>query len=304
MVKQIIAMEAAESFTLRSHKCKSQHLCLVFPAAIADLGMVLPGLQEKSPLETAQLCKQILKRLLVALDYLHIQANMIHCDVKPDNILFRANNEQERYADIAKNIKRLPLGARWSRKGRRSTWESVHLADFVPKELWDIPVLGDLGDAKVCDKSGQNFKNTDVCCEPFRPPEVRLEMGWGSEIDIWGVGMVVGIMLSNKLVFGLSRKTGDAATTEYLARMQGVMGKPPKEFLDRVPKDRRYWDKNGDWAEKHNVKIMERPLESLGWKVDKTEEPVLLEFLRGIFTWRPEGRKSARELLESEWLQS
>ncbi|SMQ47352.1 unnamed protein product [Zymoseptoria tritici ST99CH_3D1] len=298
-----LAREAAEYFTLRSCGGKFEHPCFVFPAAVADLGMLQAGLSQRCPSESVQLCKQVVKSLLTALDILHTQAGMVHCDIKPDNILFSASDESI-YADVAKTMKKRALGARWSRKGRRSTWESVHLSEFVPKEFWGHPVLGDLGEARICKTEGQRFKAAEVCSVGFRPAEIICGMEWGSEVDIWGVGMVAVILLSNQLMFGFSRQNGDHAHAEYLARMQAIMSAPPKEFLDRMPRGKNYWDKNGQWTKKFGVEVPNRSIESIRWKVEEDQEPALLEFLRGIFTWLPEERKSARELLDDAWLQS
>merc|ERR550525_970783 len=80
---------AAQVAELRDHfvhKCLSpkgdaEHLCMVFEKLEQNLRTV-----GKQPLDKVLAFS---KQLLVALRYLHESAGLVHCDVKPDNLLLR-----------------------------------------------------------------------------------------------------------------------------------------------------------------------------------------------------------------------
>jgi len=50
-----------------------------------------------------------------------------------------------------------------------------------------IPVLCDFGAAR----DGDVQNNVDIQPEPYRAPEVILEMNWSYSVDIWNVGVLV-----------------------------------------------------------------------------------------------------------------
>ncbi|KAK5687867.1 hypothetical protein LTR17_026698 [Elasticomyces elasticus] len=119
--------------------------------------------------------------------------------------------------------------------------EQAELASPSPHK--DPPVVTDLGAARL-GEPGQKHSG-DVMPGVFRAPEVVAGMEWDSQIDIWSVGVMIWNLLEDGNLFN-PVKDGHLDDELHFAQMVSLMGPPPKQFLERSDRCRRYWDSEGE----------------------------------------------------------
>ena len=90
----------------------------------------------------------------------------------------------------------------------------------------------------------------------------------------------------------------------HLAQMVALLGGPPPlEFLRRsktkIPW--QYFTERGEW--RGPADIPEDTLETTEENLRGDDKAQFLAFVRKMVRWKPEDRRSARELLEDPWLQ-
>ncbi|PHH52154.1 putative serine/threonine-protein kinase sky1 [Ceratocystis fimbriata CBS 114723] len=127
----------------------------------------------------------------------------------------------------------------------------------------------------------------------YRAPEVHLGLPWGFAIDIWNIVLVAWRMVAGRHLFAGHDAAGHFRPPVALAQMIKVLGAPPEGMA--VAKQ---WgcglDEGGSQAE-----TLTDRLPMLGG-VDRKD---FVAFMYAGLKWRPEERKTARELLEEPWLQ-
>jgi hypothetical protein len=99
--------------------------------------------------------------------------------------------------------------------------------------------------------------------------------------------------------------------------MVSLMGPPPKAFLERSEKCRKYWDfdgivcssplheiranaEQGNWIA--TTPIPDQSLEMLETCYTGNDQKLLLRLLRKIMRWLPEERPSAEDLFKDEFI--
>lgn len=142
--------------------------------------------------------RQILIHLLLALDFLHNECHIIHTgrlivslcfgeyidkmlDIKEENILLGLVDtsilEQLDTKEIAE----------------ASLYRSVNGYNVYRSASFGIPNI--FGRPILCDfslaRNGQQEHRNDIQPDPYRAPEVILEMPWSYAVDIWNVGVMV-----------------------------------------------------------------------------------------------------------------
>ncbi len=145
----------------------SGHLGLVFE----PLGISLYDLVKKNGyvgLPLSQV-KSISHQLLHAMSFLH-SINLIHTDLKLENILFVSNNFTK---SLQNNGRQLLLPV-----------------DPIIKII-------DFGGATYDDK----HKSTIISTRQYRGPEVTLECGWSFPSDIWSIGCMIAEIYDGDLLF-------------------------------------------------------------------------------------------------------
>ncbi|KAH7350714.1 putative serine/threonine-protein kinase sky1 [Rhexocercosporidium sp. MPI-PUGE-AT-0058] len=157
----------------------------------------------------------------------------------------------------------------------------------------------------LCDFSlawnGEVERCHDLQPDPYRAPEVILEMPWGYAVDIWNVGVMVWDMFENRRMFdGLDPETSKYGNRFHLASIVGLLGPPPLEFLQRSECSSVYFDEKGNWK-------CCNPVLSVSWEesernLESSNKKDFLNFVRKMVRWTPESRASPSELLEDPWL--
>lgn len=187
--------EALDTFTLKGQK--GEHQCLVLKPMLETAQELLR--RNKSGRFTESLLKAVLIRLLMALDYLHTEAHLIHTgkssvtandrdqrthnlsDISAGNILLGIEDKE-----ILDSFTKAEQEHPSPRKEVDGYTVYISREFDTPIRIGE-PVLSDFGSAV----SGDVEHTQDVQPNVYRSPEVCLQMPWSYSIDIWNLGAMV-----------------------------------------------------------------------------------------------------------------
>ncbi|KAM3540022.1 hypothetical protein ARSEF1564_007048 [Beauveria bassiana] len=282
---------ALDKFALQSPAGK-QHYCLVQ----TPLWDSWRDLLRRNPTNrfTEDLLKAGLWELLLGLDYLHAECKLVHTDIKADNIhselvdkqLFEAFTQAELVTPTPrKYINGFPIYL--SRKFG------------LPRELGNV-ILSDFGAAV----RGDERRNHDAQPNVYRSPEVMLKVRWSYPVDIWNVGVMIWDLFEGKHLFYGDDPSGEGYLTRaHLAEVIGMLGPPPLDLLQRGARSSEFFTEDGQW--KAGIPIPEGlSLEASEENLEGSSKEKFLNFIRGMLQWRPEDRKTAKQLLEDPWFRN
>ncbi|KAJ5555935.1 hypothetical protein N7513_003577 [Penicillium frequentans] len=233
---QYLIRELYDSFELPGHAGK--HRCLI----LQPMYMTLLEMMRLNPRPfDVPLLKMTLRRLLVALDFLHTEANITHTDLKTDNLMLSLEDDRM-LADFANEEIRQP-SPRKKIDDLRIIYQSRRFRRPSQGQSFGLPILCDLGEAKIgtTHESGP-FVQPNI----YRAPEIIFEMAWGSSADIWNLGALIWDLFEGCHLFGdIFDDNGKHDPFKHLALMVALIGPPPIEFVQRSETTGQCFDNNG-----------------------------------------------------------
>ncbi|POR37663.1 Serine/threonine-protein kinase SRPK [Tolypocladium paradoxum] len=240
------------------------------------------------------LLKGGLQHLLQALDYLHTECKLVHTDIKADNILHAIIDQ-----GILKAFVEEEMETPSPRKYVDSAPVYMSRRFNLPEDFGRI-VLSDFGSAV----RGDAKRNHDAQPNVYRSPEVMVKAAWSYPVDIWNVGAMIWDVFQGSHLFHGEDPTGKGYTTRaHLAEVIGLLGPPPLDLLQRGVRSKEFFSEDGKWIA--HVPIPQgNSLEKAERVLAGRNKDMFLNFVGGMLTWRPEDRKTARELLEDPWLNT
>ena len=274
------------------------HHCFVFKPAAFNMSQLRNHLDGFG----TNLAKVIARHTLMALDFLHSHAHIIHTDVKLDNILLSLDDESI-LARFANSLEKHAPKPKLDPTSSRKVYRSSALKD-LGREGWGNPLLGDLGEARIVDEELEGGLQAPCMIGPpaLRPPETLLEMKWSYAVDIWMLGCLVVGMVVDGLTFTPEEQGKPWSYGWHLAQIIALLGPAPADFLARSDASKQYWSDGGSNVDQ-KAQVAQVSWDTKLSRVQEPEKTILLDFLKGIFQWRPEDRKSAAELLRHTWLK-
>lgn len=266
------------------------HQCIVYEPLLTSLLHFQATLKPQSLPE--DLLKGALQQLLLALDYLHSEAHVIHTDIQAKNILIGSKDDSIfREWDTSEEAEPSPRKVDSSHTIYKSR-------PFHRKKGWSgfgMPLLSDFGEARLGDVHDGSIQ-PDI----YRAPEVILGMSWTSKVDIWNVGALIWDVFEDHHLFDGRGPNGDHSDAHLLAEMIAMLGPAPLNFLRKAPQSRKYWDSNGRW--KGAIEVPQCSLEDSEEYLEGENKKMFMQFVRKMLRWDPEERQSAPELLTDPWL--
>ncbi|PLB43275.1 kinase domain protein [Aspergillus steynii IBT 23096] len=292
---QSLIRELYDSFDVEGPVGK--HRCLILqPMDITLLDMMS---LKKRPFDLP-LLKMTTQRLLMALDFLHTDANVTHADIKMDSLMLSLE-DSTMLADFAEAEVRDP-SPRKKVDSSRTIYKSRR---FRPpgEGRYGLPILCDFGEARI----GKIHESCPfVQPHVYRAPEVIFEMPWGSAIDIWNLACLIWDVFEGDHLFAdIFDSRGGHDPFKHLALMVALIGPPPSEFVKRSETTEQCFDSSGrplDWVAHEEAAIPSISLEDREDRLTGEEKELFLQFIRSMLKWLPEDRKTPRLLLEDPWL--
>ncbi|GFN12640.1 putative protein kinase [Aspergillus tubingensis] len=285
LVRQLI-----EKFEVTS--LKGIHQCIVYEPLLTSLLHFQATLDSMSLPE--DLLKGALQQLLLALDYLHSEAHVIHTDIQAKNIIIAAKDESVfREWDDGETNEPSPRKV----DNEYTVYQS---RPFRRKKGWSglgMPLLTDFGEARLGEVH-EGLIQPDI----YRAPEVILGMSWTAKVDIWNVGVLIWDLFEDHHLFDGRGPDGFHSDAQLLAEMVAMLGPPQVEFLRKSPRSLEYWDSSGQW--KASELIPSISLDDSEEYPEGENKQMFMNFMRKMLRWDPKERQSARELLTDPWLTS
>ncbi|KAI1179515.1 serine threonine protein kinase, CMGC group [Nemania sp. FL0916] len=269
-----------------------QHRCLVHPPLWESVLTFL----HRNPVRRlpAPVLAFVLHRLFLALDFLHTECQIIHTDIKADNIMLGINDDSVFTAFEEQELRdpspRKEIG------NDRVIYVSRELR--MPKKL-GAPVLCDFGSAVAGDE--EHFE--DVQPNVYRAPEVILGASWSYPIDIWNAGCVVWDLFEGGHLFtGHDPEHQAYRSRAHLAEIAGLLGNPPQELLDLGKLSHKFFNDTGDFHPDIPLPASV-PLEQRETSLEGEDRELFLAMMRRILQWQPADRSTAKTIADDKWIR-
>lgn len=243
------------------------------------------------------LLRETVEHILLALDFLHTEAKVVHTDIQENNILLALADSDPGLQEFERAQKDNPGPHKVVDHDR-----TIYTSRNIHCSIYGRPTVCDFGEARFIRPNGYGV---DIQPIQYRAPEVVLGVPWNEKVDIWSVGVMIWDMFEAKKMFHVldGDHHGDI-NAHHLAHMIALLGLPPVDLLQRsntnIPA--AYFDRHGYW--KGASEISSDSLEDSEENLRGENKAQFLRFVWKMLRWRPEERSSAKELLEDPWLRS
>jgi len=246
------------------------------------------------------------KQILQALDYLHTKCEIIHTDLKPENVLM-----EKPLIAVMDAIGEI-FGKDWIQKasetkdrddddpGSPLTRPAEQKRTYHFNENFRIRVI-DLGNACWTYK---HF-TSDIQTRQYRSPEVILGVKYTTVVDIWSLACMVFELTTGDLLFEPKRGKNHTKNDEdHLAQIIELLDRRiPKSVLMNGKYAKDFFTRKGELRSIHHLKPW--PLrEVLRSKYHFTSQDAddMASFLVPMLDLNPAKRATAREALQHPWL--
>ncbi|KAM5367714.1 hypothetical protein ACJA88_011330 [Fusarium oxysporum] len=235
-----------------------------------------------------------LRRLFLALDYLHTECKVIHTDIKGDNIMFGIYDDS-----VFTAFEEEELSDPTPRKevDGRTIYISRELRK--PKD-YGAPVLCDFGSAV----RGDVEHCEDIQPDIYRAPEVILQAPWSYKVDIWNAGCMIWDIFEGRHMFaGHDPEFQKYRSRAHLAEIIALLGQPPSEVLQAGKASHKFFTDTGDF--RNEIDIPERAsLAQQEVSLEGERKEMFLAMMNRMLQWDPAQRLSAKELAEDPWIMA
>ncbi|KAJ5201990.1 kinase-like domain-containing protein [Penicillium cinerascens] len=162
----------------------------------------------------------VLRRLFLALDYLHTECQIIYIDIKADNIMLGINDDSV-FSDFEEKELQRPVPRKEVDMNGRTIYMSRDLR--MPNDL-GAPVLCDFGSAVLGNQNHTEFIQPNI----YRAPEEILGVPWTYSVDIWNIW---DIYEGGSLFTDQDPEFQTYRSRAHLADMINLLGPPPPSLL-------------------------------------------------------------------------
>jgi serine/threonine-protein kinase SRPK3 len=238
-----------ETKTIKKDKdLKLRHPCIVFELMVGSLYELGKFHYNKEGIPI-KIIDKIYPQIMEGIKTLHEKMEIIHADIKPENILIRGySHEIEQYI---KYINSLDLNILLEEK---KSYQLV--CEYINKRL-DMINIDDqeyinqkyLDNIEICITDfgsiipNKKFSTDEIQTRYYRAPEILLQLKHGFPCDIWAIGCMLFELITGLILFDPDKD--DIRDRDYchILLIVNNIGKIPKYMIDSSPVKRLYFQK-------------------------------------------------------------
>eukprot|EP01063_Lacrimia_lanifica_P031046 TRINITY_DN5045_c0_g1_i1.p1 TRINITY_DN5045_c0_g1~~TRINITY_DN5045_c0_g1_i1.p1 ORF type:complete len:767 (+),score=219.96 TRINITY_DN5045_c0_g1_i1:80-2380(+) len=267
------------------------HVCMVFEL----LGRPLDALMASTGfrgLKDMTLVKNITVSILETLKQLK-QINVVHTDLKPENLMFVRVNDVEDASDSSGKVKISDFGLSFLLKAKDGLKPNGE-----PYSESDLRVI----------RASNYVKGALIQTREYRAPEIVLGNDFSCETDIWSLACIVFEMVTGRFLFDPKSKPGvtDEMSNdfEHLSEITQLIGRPTigSGVLKGGVFTRNFYDKDGRFKGTYNNLMTDTFSLVLTACRDRSEASLIFDFIMSCLTWSPDTRPTAEDCLKHPWL--
>ena len=304
--------------------------CLVFELLGDTLLDINDFYDNQIPLN---ILKKIFVQIFMGLNEIH-NSNIIHCDIKPENIMFQQpnsniqkivnlNNLQETYTklfneNIPNDYDSLKKNKKKTVKKKIKTKCNLQFSEFIRKEIGKLEFdqepkcLFDENNftVKIIDLGNAEFKGSnnqeEIMIRGYRPPENIMNNFFNEKADIWSLGCIFYEFLTDEYLFDIDRNLEKIEKDrEHLYQISEIIGRIPIEYSLNCDYKNELFDKDGQIigeTEYEYLDISEILEEKHNYKQETADE--ISTFIKSLLNYNINERLSAKQCLENKWLNN
>ncbi|KAJ2782568.1 serine/threonine protein kinase, CMGC [Coemansia javaensis] len=280
------------------------------------------------------LVKQIARQIIAALAYLHGPCNMIHTDLKPENVLVCIDNVEDvirselrsdpAYAELRGGAALVQVSRSVANSRAPSPVRAAESsAQSLERDLNDISIAGspqhppqrhappephqgvkvklaDLGNATWAD----HHFTEDIQTRQYRSPEVLIGARWDATADMWSCACVVFELLTGDYLFEPRSSSRYSKDEDHVAQIMETVAPFPKKFALSGRFSSELFNRRGEL--RHIRRLRPFPLKDIlrseyGFSPQDARETA--DFLLPMLEISPARRSSAEAMLSHPWLR-
>lgn len=300
------------------------YCCIVFELLAGSLYDIMKYGKYKKGL-ALPIVKKIIFQLVTAMNELTGKFNILHTDIKPENILVTGHSYkiseiisvcnsnkkklnkkgivelQKKFDEIAEKFRDNSDSDSNSDNNSNSNSNSniELLADEYINENNIKVKLSDFGNCLNLEK-----KNYRIQTRYYRAPEIILECEFSEKCDTWSIGCLIYELLTGKTLFDPEKKRRFSTNRAHLYEMMVLLGEIPEKLINKSNKKIDFFKKNG-LLKGNDDEIKYISLETKLRDLLTNDDLVSTnELLLSLLQYEPNLRPDLKDLLNSDWLKS
>ncbi|XP_072328923.1 SRSF protein kinase 3 isoform X1 [Scyliorhinus torazame] len=241
--------------------------------------------------------KRIIQQVLQGLNYLHTKCNILHTDIKPENILLCVNQE---YLNRLVASMQQGMGETLLKPSEVFQAEKSLLNPMDPNHAEDISIkIVDLGSGCWAFR----HVSEEIQTRQYRALEAILGAGYGSSADIWSTACMAFELATGEYLFDPRPGKTFSQDEDHIAHIIELLGRIPLKCALSGKYSKDFFNLKG---ELRHIKTI-RPWGLYDVLVEKYEFPLeaaatFSDFLHQMLRYIPEQRATAAECLQHPWL--
>jgi hypothetical protein len=314
-----------------------RHICATFEVMGPSLFHRLNQCHDSQKHIPLHEVKILVSEILQILHELHTRCNIIHGDLKPDNIL--QNCDTSYVNRLVQEAMKLPCHEKLLKRLKSSKsvlFISKKMEAFyqmkskgtldveqlcVSNDVWwppddNRPITNSNRSStvnnlvKISDLGGASFisvsNNDPIQARAYRAFEVVMKMNYSSPVDIWSVGCIAFELATNEVLFDVDPlKDEIAESQQHLERMLQFLGPVPDYMISsNFDLFQTFFNEKGRLHHKKKVPYVgmcRRLKKARQWQVGEVEH--FCEFLLSMLTFDPRKRLTAFQCLKHDWFK-